>query len=67
MSYNKYQQLHHDSLYGKTKPTKPKQYALYYNGSPGEPAPYALLQHMRNERIRNGTPAYLLKIKPIKQ
>lgn len=65
MSYNEYQRLHYQSMYGKPKQTAKKEYALFDNGQKGPVGPYALLQHLKNEKIKNGTPAYLLKIKPI--
>ena len=66
--HNAYQKMHYESLYGsKAQPKKPKQYALYENGIAGNPAPYALLQHQKKERIKQGIPGYLLKIKEVRK
>lgn len=66
MAYNQYQKMHFEALYRVKPAAKKKEYALYENGVAGAPGPYPLLVHLRNEKIKAGIPAYLLKIKPVK-
>lgn len=63
-SFNQYQSMHYNALYGKPKSAK-KEYALFENGVAGPVMDYALLQHLKKEKIKAGTPAYLLKIKRV--
>lgn len=64
---NDYQKMHYQALYGKYKREKenPVNYGLYENGKLLLHGSYGFLVYTRNEKIKNGSAAYLLKIKPI--
>lgn len=65
--YNSYQKMHYEAKFGKQpQVAAKKEYALYENGTQGNPAPYPLLQYQKQQRIAAGVPAYLLKIKLVK-
>jgi hypothetical protein len=66
-SYNPYQKMHYEALYGnkKKEKNKPKTYELYSNSVFVMSGDYPLLRWKRQQLISNGIVGYLIKIIPI--